>query len=177
MGLLQKQVESVRPGHHHFKLEFIISVHQENSAGRSRHWILPETQRSVSRSFLFFLMFWYEHELNIPQPYIGQAVWGMDGWMGKLNMVKMLFLSFRFPSFHDTAIIDATLGYLMAFLVLLASVKLWHLLRLNPKLHLITSSLQRAWNEMSSFIVVIFIVLVAYSLSVRGNNNLLSITV
>jgi len=96
--------------------------------------------------------------------------------MGELNMVKMLFLSFRFPSFHDTAVIDATLGYLMAFLVLLACVKLWHLLRLNPKLHLITSSLQRAWNEMSSFIVVIFIILLAYSLSVRGSNFLLSIT-
>ncbi|XP_077057922.1 polycystin-1-like protein 2 [Siphateles boraxobius] len=71
----------------------------------------------------------------------------------------------QFPTFHDTAVIDATLGYLMAFLVLLACVKLWHLLRLNPKLHLITSSLQRAWNEMSSFIVVIFIILLAYSLS------------
>jgi len=83
-------------------------------------------------------------------------------------MVKELFLSLRFPSFHDTAVVDATLGYLMAFLVLLACVKLWHLLRLNPKLHLITSSLQRAWNDMSSFIVVIFIILLAYSLSVRG---------
>uniref|UniRef100_A0A8C1RRW1 Polycystic kidney disease 1 like 2b n=1 Tax=Cyprinus carpio TaxID=7962 RepID=A0A8C1RRW1_CYPCA len=71
----------------------------------------------------------------------------------------------QFPSFHDTAVIDATLGYLMAFLVLLACVKLWHLLRLNPKLHLITSSLQRAWNDMSSFIVVIVIILLAYSLT------------
>ncbi|XDV17483.1 hypothetical protein PO909_023332 [Leuciscus waleckii] len=79
----------------------------------------------------------------------------------------------QFPSFHDTAVIDATLGYLMAFLVLLACVKLWHLLRLNPKLHLITSSLQRAWNEMSSFIVVIFIILVAYSLSVMESDPVL----
>ncbi|XP_048041522.1 LOW QUALITY PROTEIN: polycystic kidney disease protein 1-like 2 [Megalobrama amblycephala] len=71
----------------------------------------------------------------------------------------------QFPSFHDTAVIDVTLGYLMAFLVLLACVKLWHLLRLNPKLHLITSSLQRAWNDMSSFIVVILIILMAYSLT------------
>ncbi|KAK2914329.1 hypothetical protein Q8A67_002728 [Cirrhinus molitorella] len=71
----------------------------------------------------------------------------------------------QFPSFHDTAVIDITLGYLMAFLVLLACIKLWHLLRLNPKLHLITSSLQRAWNDMSSFIVVIFIILLAYSLT------------
>ncbi|XP_051552576.1 polycystic kidney disease protein 1-like 2 [Myxocyprinus asiaticus] len=71
----------------------------------------------------------------------------------------------QFPSFNDTAIADATLGYLMAFLVLLASVKLWHLLRLNPKLRLITSSLQRAWNELSSFTVVIFIVFLAYALT------------
>lgn len=97
--------------------------------------------------------------------------------MSELNMVKMLFLSCRFPSFHDTAVIDVTLGYLMAFLVLLACVKLWHLLRLNPKLHLITSSLQRAWNDMSSFIVVILIILMAYSLTVRGNNFLQSIMV
>ncbi|XP_067303965.1 polycystin-1-like protein 2 [Pseudorasbora parva] len=71
----------------------------------------------------------------------------------------------QFPSFNDTVVIDSTLGYLMAFLVLLACLKLWHLLRLNPKLHLITSTLQRAWNDMSSFIVVIFIILLAYSIT------------
>ncbi|XP_057193053.1 polycystic kidney disease protein 1-like 2 isoform X3 [Triplophysa rosa] len=71
----------------------------------------------------------------------------------------------QFPSFHDTALADTTLGYLLAFLVLMASVKLWHLLRLNPKLHLITASLQRAWKDMSSFIMVIAIVFVAYSLA------------
>ncbi|KAA0723782.1 Polycystic kidney disease protein 1-like 2 PC1-like 2 protein [Triplophysa tibetana] len=71
----------------------------------------------------------------------------------------------QFPSFQDTALADATLGYLLAFLVLLASVKLWHLLRLNPKLHLITASLQRAWKDISNFIMVIAIVFVAYSLA------------
>ncbi|KAI2662209.1 Polycystic kidney disease protein 1-like 2 [Labeo rohita] len=42
---------------------------------------------------------------------------------------------------------------ILAFLVLLATIKLWHLLRLNPKLHMITSTLQRAWTDISGFIV------------------------
>ncbi|TRY95089.1 hypothetical protein DNTS_004183 [Danionella cerebrum] len=71
----------------------------------------------------------------------------------------------QFPSFHDSAVMDTTLGYLMAFLVLLSCLKLWHLLRLNPKLNLITSSLQRAWSDMSSFVFVLFIILIAYSIT------------
>ncbi|XP_056318345.1 polycystic kidney disease protein 1-like 2 [Danio aesculapii] len=71
----------------------------------------------------------------------------------------------QFPSFHDTAAVDATLRYVMAFLVLLGCVKLWHLLRLSPKLYVIASSLQRAWDDMSTLTVVIFIILLAYSLA------------
>ncbi|XP_073715481.1 polycystin-1-like protein 2 isoform X1 [Misgurnus anguillicaudatus] len=71
----------------------------------------------------------------------------------------------QFPSFNDTALADATMGYLFAFLVLLGSVKMWHLLRLNSKIYLITSTLQRAWNDMSNFILVIAIVFLAYCLA------------
>ncbi|NWI88929.1 PK1L2 protein, partial [Pitta sordida] len=68
-------------------------------------------------------------------------------------------------SFHETARADAVLGYLIAFLVLLSTVKLWHLLRLNPKLNLITSTLRRAWGDISGFITVIAIMFLAYSIA------------
>uniref|UniRef100_A0A3B4T629 Polycystic kidney disease protein 1-like 2 n=1 Tax=Seriola dumerili TaxID=41447 RepID=A0A3B4T629_SERDU len=70
-----------------------------------------------------------------------------------------------YASFHETAKADAVLGYLIAFLVLLATVKLWHLLRLNPKLHMITSTLQRAWTDISGFLVVMTIMFLAYSIA------------
>ncbi|GAA6233697.1 polycystic kidney disease protein 1-like 2 isoform X1 [Lates japonicus] len=71
----------------------------------------------------------------------------------------------QYASFHETAKADAVLGYLIAFLVLLATVKLWHLLRLNPKLHMITSTLQRAWTDISGFLVVMTIMFLAYSIT------------
>ncbi|XP_053283068.1 polycystic kidney disease protein 1-like 2 [Pleuronectes platessa] len=71
----------------------------------------------------------------------------------------------QYASFHETAKADAVLGYLIAFLVLLATVKLWHLLRLNPKLHMITSTLQRAWTDISGFLVVMTIMFLAYSIA------------
>ncbi|NXX70741.1 PK1L2 protein, partial [Spizella passerina] len=69
-------------------------------------------------------------------------------------------------SFSETARADAVLGYLIAFLVLLSTVKLWHLLRLNPKLNMITSTLRRAWGDISGFITVIAIMFLAYSIAV-----------
>ncbi|KYO37869.1 polycystic kidney disease protein 1-like 2 isoform A [Alligator mississippiensis] len=68
-------------------------------------------------------------------------------------------------SFNETATADAVLGYLIAFLVLLSTVKLWHLLRLNPKLNMITSTLKRAWGDISGFITVIAIMFLAYSIA------------
>ncbi|KAE8299524.1 Polycystic kidney disease protein 1-like 2 PC1-like 2 protein Polycystin-1L2 Precursor [Larimichthys crocea] len=71
----------------------------------------------------------------------------------------------QFPSFYETARADLLLQYLIAFLVLLSTIKLWHLLRLNPKMNMITATLQRAWSDISSFLVVIVIMLVAYSIA------------
>ncbi|NXG52006.1 PK1L2 protein, partial [Psilopogon haemacephalus] len=68
-------------------------------------------------------------------------------------------------SFNETAKADAVLGYLIAFLVLLSTVKLWHLLRLNPKLNMITSTLRRAWGDICGFITVIIIMFLAYSIA------------
>ena len=74
----------------------------------------------------------------------------------------------RYASFHETATADAVLGYLIAFLVLLATVKLWHLMRLNPKLNMIIATLQRAWTDISGFLLVMTIMFLAYSIAVRG---------
>ncbi|NWZ14384.1 PK1L2 protein, partial [Agelaius phoeniceus] len=68
-------------------------------------------------------------------------------------------------NFSETARADAVLGYLIAFLVLLSTVKLWHLLRLNPKLNMITSTLRRAWGDISGFITVIAVMFLAYSIA------------
>ncbi|XP_012602024.2 polycystin-1-like protein 2 [Microcebus murinus] len=68
-------------------------------------------------------------------------------------------------SFSETAAADAALGYIIAFLVLLSTVKLWHLLRLNPKMNMITAALRRAWGDISGFVVVILTMLLAYSIA------------
>ncbi|XP_077919652.1 polycystin-1-like protein 2 [Halichoerus grypus] len=68
-------------------------------------------------------------------------------------------------SFSETAAADAALGYIIAFLVLLSTVKLWHLLRLNPKMNMITSALRRAWGDISGFIIIILIMFLAYSIA------------
>ncbi|XP_048461921.1 polycystic kidney disease protein 1-like 2 [Rhincodon typus] len=70
-----------------------------------------------------------------------------------------------FVSFYETAMADAIMGYLIAFLVLLATIKLWHLLRINPKLNMITSTLRRAWGDISGFLIVILIMFLAYSIA------------
>ncbi|XP_077319460.1 polycystin-1-like protein 3 [Lithobates pipiens] len=71
----------------------------------------------------------------------------------------------RFISFYETAMIDTAQGYIVAFLVALMTAKLWHLLNLNPNLHLITATLQKSWNEISGFLLTIIILLVAYSIT------------
>uniref|UniRef100_A0A3P8SK35 Polycystic kidney disease 1 like 2a n=1 Tax=Amphiprion percula TaxID=161767 RepID=A0A3P8SK35_AMPPE len=62
---------------------------------------------------------------------------------------------------HCRSTVDSLLQYLIAFLVLLTTVKMWHLLRLNPKMNMITATLQRAWSDISDFLVVIVIISVS----------------
>uniref|UniRef100_A0A672GMT9 Polycystic kidney disease 1 like 2a n=1 Tax=Salarias fasciatus TaxID=181472 RepID=A0A672GMT9_SALFA len=69
----------------------------------------------------------------------------------------------QFASFYETASADAVLQYLIAFLVLFATVKMWHLLRLHPKMNMISATLQRAWSDISGFLIVLLIMLMAYS--------------
>lgn len=80
--------------------------------------------------------------------------------------MTMLFPVYRFANFYDTASADSSLQYLVAFLVLLSTIKLWHLFRLNPKMNIFSATLERAWNDMSGFLLIIGIMLVAYSIAV-----------
>uniref|UniRef100_A0A665VH41 Polycystic kidney disease 1 like 2a n=1 Tax=Echeneis naucrates TaxID=173247 RepID=A0A665VH41_ECHNA len=70
----------------------------------------------------------------------------------------------QFASFYESAMADLILQRLIAFLTLLATVKLWRLLRLNPNMNMITATLQRAWGDISGFLVIIVIAFLAYSI-------------
>ncbi|MBN3299417.1 PK1L2 protein, partial [Amia calva] len=71
----------------------------------------------------------------------------------------------RYISFSQAATVDRGVNYLIACLVLLGTVKLWHLLRLNPHLHVLTSAVRRAWGELQVLLLFICILLMAYSLT------------
>uniref|UniRef100_A0A8C5HGY6 Polycystic kidney disease 1 like 2a n=1 Tax=Gouania willdenowi TaxID=441366 RepID=A0A8C5HGY6_GOUWI len=64
----------------------------------------------------------------------------------------------KFASFYQTASADCVLNYLIAFIVLLSTVKLWRLLRLNSKMNMLTATLQRASGDIFSFLVVIIVI-------------------
>ncbi|XP_038661912.1 polycystic kidney disease protein 1-like 2 [Scyliorhinus canicula] len=69
----------------------------------------------------------------------------------------------RFVSFHGLTSINSALNYVFAILVALTTMKLWYLLHLNPKLHLFTSAMRRAWGELRGLFVILVLLLVAYS--------------
>ncbi|ELK37178.1 Polycystic kidney disease protein 1-like 2 [Myotis davidii] len=78
-------------------------------------------------------------------------------------------------SFSETAAADTALGYIIAFLVLLSMAKLWHLLRLNPKMNMITSALHHAWGDISGFVIIIFIMLLAYSIALSEEGEIVDL--
>ncbi|XP_050779309.1 polycystic kidney disease protein 1-like 3 [Gopherus flavomarginatus] len=71
----------------------------------------------------------------------------------------------RFVSFYEIAQVASALTYLLAFLVALAMGKLWNLLRLNPRMHLISSTLRRAWQEVLGFLLMLLVLLAGYSMA------------
>lgn len=56
--------------------------------------------------------------------------------------------------------------HLMGFLVLLATVQLWTLLHLHPRLQVIGRTLTKAWDEVVGFLLVIVILLTGYAMAV-----------
>ncbi|XP_065423817.1 LOW QUALITY PROTEIN: polycystin-1-like protein 3 [Chrysemys picta bellii] len=71
----------------------------------------------------------------------------------------------RFVSFYEAAQVASALTYLLAFLVALATGKLWNLLRLSPRMQLISGTLRRAWQEVLGFLLVLLLLLVGYSMA------------
>lgn len=61
------------------------------------------------------------------------------------------------------------LTYLIAFLVALTTVKLWNLLRLNPRMRLISRTLQKAWGETLGFLLTLLVLLTGYAFAVRSS--------
>ena len=67
----------------------------------------------------------------------------------------------RFTSFHEALNLDFILLYLIAFLVMLATVKLLRLLGFNPKMRLFNETLSQVWTSLASFILMLFIMFIA----------------
>lgn len=78
----------------------------------------------------------------------------------------------RFLRVSEVANTDAALTGLIAFLVALTTVKLWTLLRLSPRMHLITRTLQKAWDEILQFLLTLLVLLTAYAFAVRCGKQL-----
>lgn len=72
----------------------------------------------------------------------------------------------RFISFYETLKVSSAVTHLMGFLVLLATVQLWDLLRHNPRLRVISKTLSKAWDEVMGFLLIILIMLTSYAMTV-----------
>ncbi|XP_044515307.1 polycystic kidney disease protein 1-like 3 [Gracilinanus agilis] len=71
----------------------------------------------------------------------------------------------RFTNLQEIVQVTAALTYLIGFLILLTTIRLWSLLRLNPRLHVISTTLKRAWDEVFGFLLIILILLTGYSIA------------
>ncbi|XP_040593166.1 polycystic kidney disease protein 1-like 3 [Mesocricetus auratus] len=71
----------------------------------------------------------------------------------------------RFISFCEALKVNSAVTHLMGFLVLLATVQLWELLRHNAQLRVISKTLNKAWGEVAGFILIIMILLSSYAMT------------
>ncbi|XP_035994541.1 polycystic kidney disease protein 1-like 2 [Fundulus heteroclitus] len=128
------------------------------------YYMFKQAKLLKQHRWLYFKNKWNLLELSIILlSWSAVAVFIQRTLLGNRDMTYYQNHKDQFASFYKTATADSILQYLVAFLVLLSTVKLWHLLRLNPKMNLITAALHRAWNDISSYLLIILITLVAYS--------------
>ncbi|XP_037062148.1 LOW QUALITY PROTEIN: polycystic kidney disease protein 1-like 3 [Peromyscus leucopus] len=71
----------------------------------------------------------------------------------------------RFISFSEALKVNAAVTHLMGFLVLLVTVQLWDLLRQNAQLQVISKTLNKAWDEVVGFLLIIIILLSSYAMT------------
>uniref|UniRef100_A0A2K5ZDQ9 Polycystin-1-like protein 3 n=1 Tax=Mandrillus leucophaeus TaxID=9568 RepID=A0A2K5ZDQ9_MANLE len=71
----------------------------------------------------------------------------------------------RFISFHEAVKVNSAATHLVGFLVLLATVQLWNLLRHSPRLRVNSRTLSRVWDEVVGFLLIILILLTGYAVA------------
>ncbi|XP_075834133.1 polycystin-1-like protein 3 [Microtus pennsylvanicus] len=71
----------------------------------------------------------------------------------------------RFISFYEALKVNSAVTHLMGFLVLLATVQLWDILRHNAQFQLISKTLNKAWDEVVGFILLIVTLLSSYAMT------------
>ena len=69
----------------------------------------------------------------------------------------------KYHSFYQAAVFDMTLGYLLGVIVMLGTIKFIHILRLNPKVFILTETLKRAASELRAQFIVILLVFTLYA--------------
>ncbi|XP_042556542.1 polycystic kidney disease protein 1-like 3 [Dipodomys spectabilis] len=82
----------------------------------------------------------------------------------KKNMAQYRHDPERFISFYEAVSVSCAVTHLVGFLVLLATVQLWNLLLHNPRLKVISNTLNKAWDEVVGFLLVILILLSSYAM-------------
>uniref|UniRef100_A0A2K5DFV1 Polycystin-1-like protein 3 n=1 Tax=Aotus nancymaae TaxID=37293 RepID=A0A2K5DFV1_AOTNA len=83
----------------------------------------------------------------------------------KKNMARYRHDRDRFISFYEAVKVNSAATHLVGFLVLLATVQLWNLLRHSPRLWVISRTLSRAWDEVVGFLLIILILLTGYAIA------------
>ncbi|XP_074068655.1 polycystin-1-like protein 3 [Macrotis lagotis] len=86
-------------------------------------------------------------------------------FLHKQDMERYRHNKSRFINFHKTVQMTTALTYLLGFLILLANIRLWTLLRLDPRLQVIGTTLKRIWDEVVGFLLIILILLTGYSIA------------
>uniref|UniRef100_A0A2K6SHL1 Polycystin 1 like 3, transient receptor potential channel interacting n=1 Tax=Saimiri boliviensis boliviensis TaxID=39432 RepID=A0A2K6SHL1_SAIBB len=83
----------------------------------------------------------------------------------KKNMARYHHDRDRFISFYEAVKVNSATTHLVGFLVLLATVQLWNLLRHSPRLWVISRTLSQAWDEVVGFLLIILILLTGYAIA------------
>ncbi|XP_075392848.1 polycystin-1-like protein 3 [Tenrec ecaudatus] len=96
------------------------------------------------------------------------VVLGLD--MKRISLHKKNLARYRhdrdgFISFCEAVQMSSAVIHLQGFLVLLATVQLWSLLRHDPRLQVIGSALSRAWDEVVGFLLTILLLLTSYAMA------------
>uniref|UniRef100_A0A8D0GJT6 Uncharacterized protein n=1 Tax=Sphenodon punctatus TaxID=8508 RepID=A0A8D0GJT6_SPHPU len=114
---------------------------------------------------------YFTHKGNLLDMSIILTSLAAAGLYGKRHLLQKSLLEkyrqerSRFVSFSEIMKVDSAFTYLIAFLVSVATVKLWNLLQLNPRMLLITQTLHKAWDELLGFLVALGVLLVGYAMT------------